>query len=55
MIQSALDVICINTKGDDMIIYDTIGVIIVKIQTFTIFTIFFYDHFEDKHNRGMFV
>ena len=45
--------ICIDTKGDDMIIYNTIRVVIVEIQTFTIFTFFNYDHLKGKYNRGM--
>jgi len=50
-IQSPHDMICIDMKGDNLVIYDMIQV--VKIQTVTIFTIFFYDHIEDEHNRGM--
>ena len=37
-IRSLHDTIRIDAKGDDMNIYDTIRAVIVKIQTFTIFT-----------------
>jgi len=40
-IRSSHDTILIDTKGDDMLIFDTIRIIIVKIQTFTIFTSFY--------------
>ena len=39
-IRSSRDTIGIDTKGDDMIIYDTIWVV-VKIQLFTIFILFY--------------
>ena len=40
-IRSSHDTIRIDTNGDDMVIFDTIRIIIVKIQTFTIFTSFY--------------
>jgi len=40
-IRSSHDTIRIGTKGGDIIIYDMIRVMFVKIQTFTIFTIFY--------------
>jgi len=40
-IRSSHDTKRIDTKEDDMVIYDTIWVVIVNIQTFTIFTFFF--------------
>jgi len=40
-IRSSRDTIRIGTKGDDMIIDDTTRVVIVKIQTFTIFAFFY--------------
>jgi len=40
-IWSLHDTISIDTKGDDMIIYDMIWVVIVKIQKITIFTLFY--------------
>jgi len=40
-IRSSHDTILIGTKGDDMIIDETTRVVIVKIQTFTIFTLFY--------------
>jgi len=39
-IRSSHDTIRIDTKGDDMVIYDTIRVVVVKIQLFTIFVLF---------------
>jgi len=36
-----------------MIVYDTIRVVVVKIQLFTLFILFyFFYHLKDKHNRG---
>jgi len=40
-IRSSHDTIRIDTLGNDLIIYDTIWVVIVKIQAFTIFTFFY--------------
>ena len=40
-IRSSHDTIRIDTNGGDIIIYDTIRLVIVKIQTFTIFTFFY--------------
>ena len=54
-IRSLHDTIRIDTKGDDMIIYDMIWVVIVKIQKKSQYSLYFiYDHLEDKHNRRMF-
>jgi len=40
-----------DMKGDDMIIYNTIRVVIVKIQAFTIFTFLFMITLKDEHTE----
>jgi len=40
-IRSSHDTIRIDTKGDNMVIFDTIRIIFVKIQTFTLFISFY--------------
>ena len=40
-IRSSHDTIHIDTKGDDMVIFDTIRIVIVEMQTFTVFTSFY--------------
>jgi len=46
-IWSSHDTICIDTKGDDMIIYDTIRVVFVKIPISEYSPSLIYDHLED--------
>jgi len=54
MIRPSHDTIRIDTKGDDMIIYETIRVVFKKYKNSQYsHSITNYDHLKDKHGKWM--
>ena len=53
MTRSSHDTKRVDTKGDDIIINDTMRVVSKNNKHLQYSHSFIYDHIEDKHNRGM--